>query len=40
MCPWHQWRFDLHTGCSPVNPSSKVNRYRVRVEGDAIWVDV
>lgn len=40
MCPWHQWRFDLRTGCSPVNQLSRVNRYPVRVVDDAVWVTV
>lgn len=40
LCPWHQWQFTLESGCSPVNPNSRVNRYAVRVEGDAIWVSV
>lgn len=39
-CPWHQWRFELATGCSPVNPLSRVNRYPVRVMDDAVWITV
>lgn len=40
VCPWHQWRFDLHTGASPINPLSRVKTYRVRVEGEEIVVEV
>jgi NAD(P)H-dependent nitrite reductase small subunit len=40
MCPWHQWRFELETGCSPVNPLSKVSRYPVRVVDGGIWITV
>jgi nitrite reductase/ring-hydroxylating ferredoxin subunit len=37
-CPWHQWRFDLRTGISPINPLSKVKTYRTRVEGTELLV--
>ena len=40
LCPWHQWQFALTTGCSPVNPNSKVRCYPVRVEDGGIWVSV
>ena len=39
-CSWHQWQFDLKTGCSPVNPLSKVRTYPLRVEDGGIWIDV
>jgi toluene monooxygenase system ferredoxin subunit len=38
-CSAHQWQFDLQSGRG-VNPeSSRLRRYPVRIEGDAIWVD-
>ncbi len=40
VCPWHQWQFDLKTGCSPVNPLSRVRVYPVRVEGTEIWLEM
>lgn len=40
LCPWHQWQFDLKTGCSPVNPLSRVRVYAVRVEGTEVFLDV
>ncbi len=39
-CPWHQWKFDLGTGCSPVNPAVRVQTYQVKVEGDQVKVGV
>ena len=37
-CPWHEWQFDLVTGCSPVNPNSCVAVYPVRIEDEAVLV--
>ncbi len=39
LCPWHQWQFDLKTGCSPVNPLSRVRIYAVRVEGADVFLE-
>jgi 3-phenylpropionate/trans-cinnamate dioxygenase ferredoxin component len=39
LCPWHQWRFDLRSGCSPLNPLSKVRTYPVEVVGTEVWVE-
>jgi nitrite reductase/ring-hydroxylating ferredoxin subunit len=38
-CPWHGWQFDLKTGCSPVNPLSRVRVYAVSVEGADVWLE-
>jgi NAD(P)H-dependent nitrite reductase small subunit len=40
LCPWHQWQFDLKTGCSPVNPLSKVKVYPVRLEGTDVLLEM
>ena len=40
LCPWHQWQFDLKTGCSPVNPLSRVKVYPVRLEGTDVFLEV
>gem|GEM_PF-205296 len=40
ICPWHLWQFDLVTGCSPVNPNSRVPVYRARVENGMVLVQV
>ncbi len=40
ICPWHLWQFDLVTGCSPVNPNSRVPVYPARVENGMVLVSV
>lgn len=40
FCPWHQWQFDLRTGCSPLNPLSRVRVYPVELRGQEVWVEV
>ncbi len=40
LCPWHQWQFDLKTGCSPVNPLSRVKVYTVRLEGADVLLEL
>ena len=40
LCPWHQWQFDLKTGCSPVNPLSRVKVYPVRLEGTDVLLEM
>ena len=39
-CPWHAWRFRLADGAWADNPRIKIGCYPVRVEGDAIQVQV
>jgi len=39
-CPWHQWKYDVTTGISVVNPQIKVDTYEVKVEGDEVKVKV
>ena len=39
-CPWHLWQFNLKTGLSPVNPLSKVQTYKTRVEGNNVLVEI
>jgi nitrite reductase (NADH) small subunit len=31
-CPWHQWEFDIHTGCMIVDPTTRTKTYEVTVE--------
>jgi nitrite reductase (NADH) small subunit len=38
-CPLHGWRFDLLTGACVGVPGERVERYAVRVEGAAVYVD-
>ncbi|MFA4907263.1 MAG: Rieske 2Fe-2S domain-containing protein [archaeon] len=40
ICPWHGWQFNVKTGVSPVNPAAKIETKKVRVEGDAIVMEV
>lgn len=37
-CPWHGWQYDVRTGEQVLSGSIRQSRYRVRVEGDTIWV--
>lgn len=38
-CNWHNWKFDLDSGETEVG-GDKLRRYPVRVEGDAVLVDI
>lgn len=31
-CPWHQWEFDIKTGCMVVDPALRTKSYEVTVE--------
>ena len=37
-CPWHGWQYDVTTGTCVANPSAKVERYEVQVEGTDVKV--
>lgn len=39
-CPWHHWRFSLEDGAWLDNPKVGVTKYRVRVTGQNIQVQV
>jgi nitrite reductase (NADH) small subunit/3-phenylpropionate/trans-cinnamate dioxygenase ferredoxin subunit len=39
-CPWHAWRFCVHDGTWCDNRRIKIDRFDVRVQGDAIQVRV
>ena len=39
-CPWHGWQYDVTTGANTMDESERVDRYDVRVEGDAVLVAV
>ncbi len=38
-CPWHGFQYDVRTGCSPAPFTEKVPTYRLKLEGDDIFVD-
>ncbi|NHN30505.1 Rieske (2Fe-2S) protein [Paenibacillus agricola] len=35
-CPWHQWEFDIKTGCQIVDPEVRIKSYEVTVEEVAV----
>lgn len=37
-CPWHGWQYDVTTGRQALSERVRQRRYRVRAEGDTIWV--
>lgn len=39
-CPWHGWQYDIRDGQHQFSASVKQPRFDVRVDGDAILVDV
>ena len=40
-CPWHGWMYDVRTGqCLFPGRGASVPSYRVRVDGDAVFVEV
>ncbi len=38
ICPWHGWEFDLRTGASSFNDTLKTPVFKVRVEGEDVFV--
>lgn len=39
-CPYHFWQFDVVTGQAPDFPQATIERFRVKVEGGEIFVEV
>ena len=39
-CPWHGWQFNVVTGQHQTNASVRHPRLPVKVEGDAVYVDI
>ena len=37
-CPWHEWKYDLKTGCPIVTPAVKT--YPLQIDEEAIWIAV
>jgi nitrite reductase/ring-hydroxylating ferredoxin subunit len=37
-CPWHGWQYDVTTGACVANPSAKVERYEVKIDGTDVKV--
>lgn len=40
VCPWHGWRYEVHTGARPENPDFKVSCLPVFIEGTSIVVEL
>lgn len=40
MCPWHGWEFDIKTGLCDFNDSIKQKTYRVKEEGEDVYVEI
>lgn len=39
-CPWHGWQFDVTTGVCVFNDSIKQETFKVKEEGEDIFVEV
>lgn len=39
VCPWHAWEFDCRSGEHDYNPSIRLARHNLIVEGDDILLD-
>jgi nitrite reductase/ring-hydroxylating ferredoxin subunit len=39
-CPWHGWQYDVVTGCNTMDESERVEQFAVRVDGDAVLIEV
>ena len=37
-CPWHGWRFNVKTGANAMMPTAKVLTYKVKVEGNDVFI--
>ena len=40
VCPWHAWEFDCASGAYDYDPTIKLKRFAVKVEGGDIFLDV
>lgn len=39
-CPWHGWSFDVTTGECTFNPSVRQETFKVKEEGEDIFVEI
>ena len=39
-CPWHGWEYDVTSGACQMDPSIKVQKFDVKVDGDDVLVAV
>jgi nitrite reductase (NADH) small subunit len=40
VCPWHGWQYHAVTGEVSHSPSSKVQVYPIKVEGDDVLIEI
>ncbi|WP_020616190.1 Rieske (2Fe-2S) protein [Paenibacillus daejeonensis] len=38
-CPWHQWEFDIKSGCMIIDPATRTKSYEVTVETFGVSVE-
>ena len=38
-CPWHGFQYNPHDGCSPPPFEEKISTYRLKLEGETVFVD-
>jgi nitrite reductase (NADH) small subunit len=39
-CPWHGWQFDVRDGQHQLNARMRQPRFEVRIENDAVMIDL
>jgi nitrite reductase/ring-hydroxylating ferredoxin subunit len=40
VCPWHAWEFDCRSGEHDYNPSIRLTRVPVKVEGQEVFLEL
>jgi len=40
VCPWHAWEYDCRSGENTWDPGTKLQKFPVRIDGDAILIEV
>jgi nitrite reductase (NADH) small subunit len=40
VCPWHGWRFDPKTGEGPPKARGRLAVYKVKIEGEDVFVEM
>ena len=38
VCPWHQWNFNLETGCLARNNSIQLQTFPIKIEGTDVFI--
>jgi nitrite reductase/ring-hydroxylating ferredoxin subunit len=40
VCPWHDWAFDVESGCGLTNPTSNLRKFDVWVRDGQVFVSL